>query len=83
MLWLIVYQIPAGFDPKVFQGPFFNFLSFAQYLLPLAVLELYLRTQDRAGAPGRFAMAAGLFVLTIATGIGIFGATTRLWLPHI
>jgi hypothetical protein len=83
MLWLIVYQIPAGFDPKVFQGPFLNFLSFAQYLLPLAVLELYLRTQDRAGAPGRFAMAAGLFVLTIATGIGIFGATTRLWLPHI
>jgi hypothetical protein len=81
MLWMILNQSSAGFDPKMFQGPFLNFLSFAQYLLPLAVLELYLRTQDRAGAAGKFAMAAALFVLTIAMSVGILGATMRLWLP--
>jgi hypothetical protein len=66
-----------------FQGPFLNFLSFAQDFLPLAVLELYLRTQDRAGALGKFAMAAALLVLTIAMGVGVIGATLRLWLLHI
>jgi hypothetical protein len=83
MLWIILNRSAAGFDPAIFQGPFLSFLSFAQYVVPLAVLELYLRTQDRAGAPGKFAMAAGLLVLTIAMGVGIFGATMRLWLPYL
>lgn len=81
--WLIVNQGPAGFDPKTFTGSFLSFLAFAQYLLPLVVLELYLRTQDRAGTSGRLAMAACLSVLTVAMGIGIFGATMGLWLPRI
>lgn len=82
-LWLIINQDPAGFNPDTFQGPFLSFLSFAQYLVPLAVLELYLRTQDRGGALNRIVMAAGLLVLTVAMGVGIFGATMGLWLPYI
>ena len=82
-LWLIVNQGPAGFDPKTFQGPFLSFLSFAQYLVPLVALEIYLRAQDRAGTTGRFAVATGLLVLTVAMGVGIFGATMGLWLPRI
>ena len=81
--WLIVNQGPAGFDPKTFEGPFLSFLSFAQYLLPLAALELYLRVQDRGDASGRLVMAACLSILTVAMGIGIFGATMGLWLPRI
>ena len=83
MLSFIVFKGPFGFDPNTFQGPFITFLTFAQYLVPLAVLELYLRTQDRAGAPRRIAMAAGLFVLAIAMGAGILGATMGMWLPKI
>jgi hypothetical protein len=83
MLWLLLNGGPAGFDPETFVGPFLTFLAFAQYLLPLAVLELYLRTQARAGAPGRLAVAAGLFVLTVAMGVGIFVATVGMWLPRI
>lgn len=64
-------------------GPFLTFLSFAQYLLPLTVLEVYLRTRYRSGAPSRIVMAAGLFVLTVAMGIGIFAATMGMWLPHM
>lgn len=82
-LWLILNQGPAGFDPKTFQGPFLSFLSFAQYLVPLAVLELYLRTKDRGSAPRRIAMATCLLMLSVAMGVGIFGATMGLWLPHI
>jgi hypothetical protein len=47
------------------------------------VLQLYLRTQKRAGAKGRLAMAGALFLLTVATGVGIFAATLILWLPRL
>ena len=82
MLWLILNQGPVGFNPATLQGPFLDFLSFAE-VLPLAVLEIYLRVRDGAGAPGKFAMAASLLVLTVAMGIGIFGATMGMWLPRI
>jgi uncharacterized membrane protein len=68
-----------GFD----QDKFFIFMSFAQYLVPLAVLEIYLRTQERPGAARRFAMAGGLLVLTLALGVGIVAATGGIWLPNI
>jgi len=74
---------PFGFNAVTFSGPFLTFMSFAQYLVPLAVLEVYLRTQDRAGAPGRFAMAAGLFVLTVVMGGGIVAVTMGAFLPNI
>jgi tetratricopeptide (TPR) repeat protein len=74
---------PFGFNAVTFSGPFLTFMSFGQYLVPLAVLEIYLRTQDRAGAPGRFAMAAGLFVLTVAMGAGIVAVTIGQFLPNI
>ena len=74
---------PFGFNAATFSGPFLTFLSFGQYLVPLAVLEIYLRTQDRAGAAGRFAMAAGLFVLTVVMGAGIVAVTMVAFLPHI
>jgi hypothetical protein len=82
-LSLFLFKGPVGFDPITFTGPFLTFLAFAQYLLPLAVLELYLRAQERSGAPGRIATAAGLFVLTLAMGVGMFGVATTVWLPTI
>ncbi len=83
MFWLVINKGPVGFDPSTFTGPFITFLSFAQYLLPLAVLEIYLRAQDRPGSLRRFATATILFVLTGAMGVGIFAATVGMWLPRI
>jgi hypothetical protein len=74
---------PFGFDQASFSGPFLTFMSFGQYLVPLAVLEIYLRTQDSAGASGRFAMAAGLFALTVVMGVGIIVVTMAVFLPNI
>ena len=82
-LSLVLNRGAFGFNAATFSGPFLTFLSFGQYLVPLAVLEIYLRTQDRAGAAGRFAMAAGLFVLTAVMGVGIAAATTLAFLPNI
>jgi tetratricopeptide (TPR) repeat protein len=74
---------PFGFNQVTFSGPFLTFMSFGQYLVPLAVLEIYLRTQDHAGARGRFAMAAGLLVLTMVMGAGIVAVSMTAFLPNI
>lgn len=83
MFWIVVNQGPAGFDPETFRGPFLIFLAFAQYLLPLAVLELYFLARDRGGARLRYAMTGVLGALTLATATGIGAATMILWLPKL
>ena len=82
-LSLILNRGPFGFDPATFSGPFLTFLTFAQYLVPLAILELYLRTKERGEAVSRIAMAAGLSVLTLALGAGVFAASVGIFLPSI
>jgi hypothetical protein len=81
MLWLVVNQGPVGFG-RNFDGPFPTLLSFGCYLVPLAILELYLRAR-RASAPRRFAMAGALVVLTLAMAVGIAMAILGLWLPRL
>jgi tetratricopeptide (TPR) repeat protein len=82
-LTLLVFKGPVGFDPTTFQGPLLTYMSYAQYLLPLAVLEIYLRAQDHSGALGRMAAAVGLFILTLAMGAGIFAVTMAVWVPDV
>ena len=83
MLWLLIHQAPVGFDGKTFTGPFLTFLTFAQTLIPLAILEIYLRAQTAANAGVRLVVAAALVALTIAMGAGIFGAAMMMWLPKL
>lgn len=78
--WMLINGGPVGFDLATFRGPALTFVSFANTIIPLAVLELHLRAQ-RGGVPARFAMATVLVVLTVITAIGIFGATIGMWLP--
>jgi hypothetical protein len=83
MFWLAVNGGPAGFDPGTFRGPFLGFLAFAQFLLPLAVLEAYLVCRARGGAGRQWCMAFVVFVLTLAMGVGIVVAAAGMWLPHM
>jgi uncharacterized membrane protein len=82
-LSFVLNRGPFGFDPATFSGPFLTFISFAQYLVPLGVLEIYFRAQERSSVPLRYAMAAGLTVLTLALGAGIFAVTAVTWVPQI
>ncbi|QNA82872.1 DUF2306 domain-containing protein [Sphingomonas sp. So64.6b] len=83
MLWIIANSGPVGIGGKGFDGPFVRFWAYGCYLVPLAVLELYLRAQDRGGPSSKFMMAGLLFVLTAGVGIGIFGAFMGMWLPRM
>lgn len=83
MLWLAVNGGPAGFDPETFSGPVLTVLAFAQYLLPLAVLELYFHIAAHGTARARFALAGALVLATVATLAGIGAASAILWLPRL
>lgn len=54
-------------------GTFFQVWSYGCYLVPLGMLELYLRAKHEAGPAGRFALAGALLLLTALMGLGIFG----------
>ncbi|HEY1265000.1 MAG TPA: DUF2306 domain-containing protein [Terriglobales bacterium] len=82
-LTLLLNGGPFGFDAVTFSGPFLTFLSFAQYLVPLAILEIYFLAQSGSGTSARFAMASALLLLTLAMGAGILAVTTGVWLPRV
>jgi hypothetical protein len=83
MFWIVLNRGPVGFDPKTFTGPFITFLAFAEYVIPLAMAELYFRAQRSGDWRGRLATAAGLTVLTLVMSTGIAAATAIMWLPHM
>jgi hypothetical protein len=60
--------------------PFFTYWSFAAYLLPLAIYELYLRAKT-SGSAAQHAMAAALVVLTVVMGVGEVLTFMRNWRP--
>jgi hypothetical protein len=80
--WILINRGPVGIGEN-FDGPVITFWTFGCYLVPLAVLELYLRAKDRATTWPRIATAGVLFVLTLATGVGIIGVTMAAWLPSV
>jgi tetratricopeptide (TPR) repeat protein len=82
-LAIVLNKGPFGFDPTTFTGPFPTFMSFANYLFPLAILEIYFLAQDRPGALRRMATASLLFVLTLGMVAGLFAVTLVIWVPQV
>ena len=76
--WTTLDPTAIGMN-KNFDGWFDLSWAFGCYLLPLAVLELYLRVKDRGGPRGRYVMAAGIFLLTVATAFGSYAAYMFVW----
>ena len=83
MFWIAVNRGPVGFDPETFRGPALVALAFGQYLVPLAILELYFWAKRSRSLVFRASMAASLFVLTLATAGGIVAAFLFMWLPRL
>ena len=83
MALILIKQAPVGFDPETFEGPFIIALAFAQYLIPLALVELYFWAQNKADATGKYIVSLVLAVATLVMGVGIFGAAATMWLPQV
>jgi hypothetical protein len=82
-LWLLVHQAPVGFDPQTFSGPLLTALSFAQTLLPLAVLGLFLYAERSTRAGVQWAMVAGLLLASLFTAAGTGTAYLMLWRSYL
>ena len=67
------------FDPDTVQ----TVMSFAQYVVPLVLLEMYLRVRPGSSAARRFAVAASIAVCTVVLGVGLIAATAGKWLPEL
>lgn len=80
--WTIFNKAAVGMT-KHFDGWFDLSWAFGCYLLPLLLLELYLRAKDSAAPRGRYAMAATLFLFTAMMGYGIYAAYTFVWRPFL
>jgi hypothetical protein len=77
--YAVIAGVLTGGKPAI--GPFFDVWSFGSYLVPLAGLELWFRARETAGAGGRRAAAAVIFLLTLLLGLGSIGAWFLLWAP--
>lgn len=71
---------PLGIEIN-YQGMVFVGVSFASWVLPLVVLELYLRAERSQRAAPRYAMATSLGLLALATLAGSAAAAAFMWLP--
>lgn len=70
--WILMNGRPRGMR-KTHDGWFNYFIDFACFLVPLGVLELYLRVKDRGRPSARWAVASLLAVATLIIAVGVFG----------
>jgi hypothetical protein len=79
--WIAAWGRPVGLDLATLQGPTLDVLSYVQYLVPLAVLELYFAAQGSQGRAFRTLTATGIALATVAFIPAIGVAAMALWLP--
>jgi hypothetical protein len=82
-LWIAVFRGPFGFDPSTLAGPFPTFMMVGQYLIPLAILELYFMAQDRGTSLQRIGAAAMVTLSTLIMVGGLFAVTMAIWVPDV
>lgn len=78
--WVVINNglgLARGFEGPLIL-PFVIFWEFGCYLVPLAVLEVYLRARQRGSPGARYAIAALLAMLTLLMALGIAILTTFL-----
>ena len=82
MGWVLITHGGAGLTRDM-SGPVDLTLAFGSYLIPLVVLELYLRAQ-RSPSPLHKRLASALVLLMTAfMAIGIGGAVAFMWGPYM
>ncbi len=82
MGWVVANGAPVGLGDEL-NGPVAYTIGFAQYLVPLAVYEVYWRARDLGGAAARAGAAVMMLAVTAATGFGVFAAAMGMWLPRL
>ncbi|KCZ93761.1 DUF2306 domain-containing protein [Hyphomonas johnsonii] len=82
MGWIIINQGPVGMTSNM-DGWFDYFWVVGSYLLPLAILELYLRARATGSALHKYAVAGLVTLATLVMAVGIFGAYMFMWKAYL
>ncbi|HKU17674.1 MAG TPA: hypothetical protein VJP80_00195 [Candidatus Saccharimonadales bacterium] len=69
--------------PEDQQGPALFALAAGEWIMPLLVLEAYLRVEKSCNSTGRYVVAALLVMLAAGTGFGVYRAAMDMWLPPL
>jgi uncharacterized membrane protein YozB (DUF420 family) len=82
MAWYLINQGPRGNSAKL-DGPADIFLSFACYLLPMALAELYFWAERKKEVLAEWIAASVLMLASVLMAVGIAGAAMFMWLPRM
>jgi hypothetical protein len=82
MAWLLLSGGGLGMNDSL-SGPADIIIQFGAYLLPLAVLEIYLRAQTSHAQRTKRTAAALMFLSTAVTIVGVCGAVAFIWWPYM
>jgi hypothetical protein len=82
MAWFMVNQGPLG-NTRSIDGPADIAISFASYLLPMAIAELAFWAERRKSSRSTLIGAIGVTLLAAVTILGVFAASTMMWIPRI
>jgi predicted Na+-dependent transporter len=76
-------RLSNGCNPMFQSEPFDLAWSFACYLFPLMLAELYFWARERANERGQWAVVICLGLATLLMGLGIAAAFQMLWRPYL
>lgn len=82
MAWFMVNQGPRGNTGSI-DGPADIAISFASYLLPMAIAELAFWAERRKSPISTLVGAIGLSIMAAITALGVYAASIMMWLPRI
>lgn len=82
MAWIILCRGPVGIT-ETLSGPVDIVLVFGSYLIPLAVLELYLAAGRSPRIALKIAAAALVGLAALYTAVGVFGTVAFMWGPYL
>ncbi|WP_240615523.1 DUF2306 domain-containing protein [Alteromonas facilis] len=82
MGWFMLNQGPNG-NNSTMDGPMDMTLSFASYLLPMAIAELYFAIERTKKQVLRLFANTALLITVLITILGVSAASMMMWLPRI
>ncbi|WP_439471360.1 DUF2306 domain-containing protein [Brevundimonas sp.] len=82
MGWILVNRGPVGMTDTM-SGPADIVMAFGSYLIPLAVLELYLAATRSRHAALKVLAALLVSAAALFTAVGVFGTVALMWGPYL
>lgn len=81
MSWYMIHQGPFG-NTRQIDGPADIAISFASYLLPMAVAELVFWAEKHRGAWSSLLASITVTLMALLTFLGVYAASTMMWIPR-